>query len=55
MRPVALDPNACVAFKREEEAAASTMEHGAGLLTMDAHFSEIDGLRCGKQLADFLP
>ena len=35
--------------------AASTLEQGAALLTLDAHFSQIDGLRCGSQMADFLP
>ena len=35
--------------------AASAMEHGAALLTRDAHFSKIDGLRCGRKLDDFLP
>lgn len=35
--------------------AASALEHGAGLLTLDAHFAEIDGLRCGQQPGDFLP
>jgi tRNA(fMet)-specific endonuclease VapC len=35
--------------------AASALEHGAGLLTLDAHFAAIDGLRTGAQLADFLP
>lgn len=35
--------------------AASALEHGLGLLTLDAHFSEIDGLRCGNTPADFLP
>ena len=35
--------------------AASALEHGAGLLTLDVHFAEIDGLRCGQQLVDFLP
>ena len=35
--------------------AASALEHGAALLTRDAHFSQIDGLRCGQRLADFLP
>ena len=34
--------------------AASALEHGAGLLTLDIHFAEIDGLRRGQQLADFL-
>jgi tRNA(fMet)-specific endonuclease VapC len=35
--------------------AASALEHGAALLTRDAHFSKIDGLRCGERLEDFLP
>ena len=35
--------------------AASALEHGVALLTLDAHFAEIDGLRCGRQLGDFLP
>jgi tRNA(fMet)-specific endonuclease VapC len=35
--------------------AASALEHGAGLLTRDAHFAQIDGLRCGQMLEDFLP
>ena len=35
--------------------AASALEHGAGLLTRDAHFAHIDGLRCGQRLEDFLP
>jgi len=35
--------------------AASALEHGAALLTRDAHFSHIDGLRCGQRLEDFLP
>ncbi len=35
--------------------AASALEHGAGLLSLDIHFAEIDGLRCGQQPADFLP
>ena len=35
--------------------AASALEHGAGLLTSDAHFAHIDGLRHGKTLEDFLP
>jgi tRNA(fMet)-specific endonuclease VapC len=34
--------------------AASALEHGSALLTTDAHFGEIDGLRCGRQLSDFL-
>jgi predicted nucleic acid-binding protein len=35
--------------------AASAMESGAAVLTLDAHFSQVDGLRCGRQRADFLP
>jgi tRNA(fMet)-specific endonuclease VapC len=35
--------------------AASALEHGAALLTRDAHFGQIDGLRCGQKLDDFLP
>ena len=35
--------------------AASALEHGAGLLTRDAHFAQIDGLRSGQKLEDFLP
>jgi predicted nucleic acid-binding protein len=35
--------------------AASAMETGAGLLTLDAHFSHVEGLRHGRRLADFLP
>ncbi len=35
--------------------AASALEHGAALLTRDAHFAQIDGLRCGQTLEDFLP
>ena len=35
--------------------AASALEHGAALLTRDAHFAKIDGLRCGQRLDDFLP
>ena len=35
--------------------AASALEHGAALVTLDDHFSEIDGLRCGRRLTDFVP
>ena len=35
--------------------AASIMEHGAALLTLDAHFQNIDGLRAGVRLEDFIP
>jgi predicted nucleic acid-binding protein len=35
--------------------AASALERGAALLSFDAHFNQIDGLRVGTRLADFLP
>ncbi len=35
--------------------AASTLEHGAALLSLDAHFQNIDGLRAGTRLEDFIP
>lgn len=35
--------------------AASSLEYGAALLTLDAHFQNIDGLRAGAQLEDFIP
>lgn len=35
--------------------AASSLEHGAALLTLDAHFKNIDGLRAGARLEDFIP
>ena len=35
--------------------AASALEHGAALLTRDAHFRHVEGLRCGEKLDDFLP
>lgn len=35
--------------------AASCLEHGAALLTFDAHFQAIDGLRAGQALANFIP
>lgn len=35
--------------------AASALEHGAALLTLDAHFEAIDTLRVGRRLDDFLP
>ncbi len=35
--------------------AASALEHGAALFTFDAHFSEVEGLRTGVNLSDFLP
>lgn len=35
--------------------AASSLEYGAALLTLDAHFQNIDGLRAGARLEDFIP
>lgn len=35
--------------------AASSLEHGAALLTLDAHFQNIDSLRAGARLEDFIP
>ena len=35
--------------------AASSLEHGAALLSLDAHFQAIDGLRTGARLDDFIP
>ncbi len=35
--------------------AASAIERGIALLTLDAHFSRVDGLRVGRRAADFLP
>jgi len=35
--------------------AASSLEHGAALLTLDAHFKKIDGLSAGTHLDDFIP
>lgn len=35
--------------------ATSSLEHGAALLTLDAHFKNIDGLRAGARLEDFIP
>lgn len=35
--------------------AASSLEHGAALLTLDAHFQNIGGLRAGARLDDFIP
>lgn len=35
--------------------AASALEHGAALLSLDAHFGHVSGLRCGSRMADFLP
>ncbi len=34
--------------------AASALEYGFPLLTFDAHFAYIDGLRVGRRSADFL-
>ncbi len=35
--------------------AASSLEHSAALLTLDAHFKSIDGLRSGAGLENFIP
>jgi predicted nucleic acid-binding protein len=35
--------------------AASALEHGCALLTLDAHFRQVEGLRSGMRLEDFLP
>lgn len=35
--------------------AASALEHGAALLTLDKHFAVVDTLRIGQRLEDFLP
>lgn len=35
--------------------AACTLEVGGALLTLDAHFGEVEGLRLGRRLGDFLP
>jgi tRNA(fMet)-specific endonuclease VapC len=35
--------------------AASCLEHGAALLTLDRHFQHVGGLRTGATLEDFLP
>lgn len=35
--------------------AASALEHGLALLSLDAHFAQVDGLRLGRRMADFLP
>jgi len=35
--------------------AASSLEHGAALLTLDGHFRSIDGLRAGACLEEFIP
>jgi tRNA(fMet)-specific endonuclease VapC len=35
--------------------AASCLEHGAALLTLDGHFAHVGGLRSGGRLEDFVP
>jgi tRNA(fMet)-specific endonuclease VapC len=35
--------------------AATALEHGTALLSLDAHFAHVEGLRIGKQMSDFLP
>ncbi len=35
--------------------AATALEHGYAVYTGDRHFAEIDNLRSGDRLSDFLP
>lgn len=35
--------------------AASALEHGTALLSLDAHFAHVEGLRLGHKVEDFLP
>ena len=51
------DLDALAGTWRNSEATAfeRALEHGAALLTRDAHFAHIDGLRCGQRLDDLLP
>lgn len=35
--------------------AASALEHGAALLSLDAHFANVEGLRLGQNMSHFLP
>ena len=35
--------------------AASALEHGASLLSLDSHFAHVEGLRHGRCIEDFLP
>jgi len=35
--------------------AATALEHGYAVYTSDSHFAQIDNLRSGKNLDDFLP
>ncbi|WP_296805856.1 type II toxin-antitoxin system VapC family toxin [Thiocapsa sp.] len=35
--------------------AASALEHGASVMTLDEHFDQVEGLRVGRRLDDFLP
>lgn len=35
--------------------AASCLEHGAALFTLDAHFAQVGGLRIGRRLDEFVP
>lgn len=35
--------------------AASCLEHGVALLSLDRHFAEVGGLRCGTRIDDLLP
>ena len=35
--------------------AASALEHGAALLSLDVHFANVEGLRLGQRQCHFLP
>ena len=35
--------------------AASALEHGTALLSLDTHYAQVDGLRLGRHMGDFLP
>lgn len=35
--------------------AATALQHGFALFTLDAHFSEVEGIILGRALSDFLP
>lgn len=55
MRPIVIDTNTYTAFMRED---ADILEVFACAETLLVHIVELgqgDGLRCGRQRADFLP
>ncbi|MBL8471917.1 MAG: type II toxin-antitoxin system VapC family toxin [Rhodocyclaceae bacterium] len=35
--------------------AACALQHSAGVVSLDAHFAHVDGLKTGRTVADFLP